>query len=91
MIFTAKEDFGIAPVEAIAACCPVIGYGSGGALEYIQPGVNGTLFEEQSMESLQEAITNFEKMEGWNVENMRKSVQKFASGEFKKEFERLIK
>jgi hypothetical protein len=49
------------------------------------------LFEEQSMESLQEAITNFEKMEGWNVENMRKSVQKFASGEFKKEFERLIK
>ena len=31
----ADEDFGIAPVEAQAAGCPVIAYGKGGALETI--------------------------------------------------------
>jgi glycosyltransferase involved in cell wall biosynthesis len=33
LVFPGEEDFGILPVEALAAGCPVIAYGRGGALE----------------------------------------------------------
>ncbi len=58
-IFAADEDFGIAPVEAMAAGCPVIAYRSGGALETVRDGVSGTFFAEQTAASLQEALRNF--------------------------------
>lgn len=51
-LFAAHEDFGIAPVEALAAGMPVVAYRAGGALDYVQPGRNGWLFAEQTVESL---------------------------------------
>ena len=36
-IFCSHEDFGIAPVEALAAGIPVVAYQAGGALDYIKP------------------------------------------------------
>lgn len=36
LLFPGEEDFGIVPVEAQARGCPVIAYGSGGALETVQ-------------------------------------------------------
>ena len=51
-IFTAHEDFGVAPVEALAAGLPVVAYQAGGALDYISPGKNGWFFAEQTVESL---------------------------------------
>ena len=61
-IFPSLEPFGIAPVEALAAGCPVIAYGEGGACDYVKDGKNGILFEEQTVKSLAEAILKFEKM-----------------------------
>lgn len=58
-IFAADEDFGIAPVEAMAAGCPVIAYHSGGALETVKDGVSGAFFPEQTAESLQKALQDF--------------------------------
>jgi len=58
-IFAAHEDFGIAPVEAMAAGTPVIAYKAGGALDYVQPGVTGVFFEEQTAESLQKVLSTF--------------------------------
>ena len=51
-IFASHEDFGIAPVEALAAGIPVVAYQAGGALDYIQPEKNGWFFDEQSVDSL---------------------------------------
>lgn len=42
-VFPAIEDFGIMPVEAMAAGCPVVGQAIGGAAESIVPGVTGAL------------------------------------------------
>jgi glycosyltransferase involved in cell wall biosynthesis len=42
------EDFGITPVEAMAAGKPVIAFGAGGALETVQEGVSGVFFDEHS-------------------------------------------
>ncbi len=38
LIFPGEEDFGIVPVEAMASGCPVIAYGSGGAMETVGRG-----------------------------------------------------
>ncbi|MBI3956775.1 MAG: glycosyltransferase [Candidatus Kerfeldbacteria bacterium] len=54
-----EEDFGITPVESMAAGRPVIAYGKGGALETVRPGVTGVFFEEQSWEALADAVLRF--------------------------------
>ena len=46
-IFPGREDFGIAPVQAMAAGRPVIAFAGGGALDYVRAGHSGVLFEEQ--------------------------------------------
>ena len=51
-LFAAEDDFGIAPVEALALGVPVIAFGQGGATEYVQSGKNGRIFHEQTSESL---------------------------------------
>lgn len=55
-IFAAYEDFGIVPVEAMAAGTPVIAYGKGGATETVVDGKTGILFHRQNVQSLSEAI-----------------------------------
>lgn len=60
-IFPSLEPFGIAPVEALAAGCPVIAYGKGGAVDYVVDGKNGVLFSSQSTNSLVAAIKKFKK------------------------------
>ncbi|MBQ3441390.1 glycosyltransferase [Candidatus Saccharibacteria bacterium] len=61
-LFPSQEPFGIAPVEALAAGCPVIAYQKGGALDYIKDGKNGLFFAEQSVSSLVSALEEFQKL-----------------------------
>lgn len=66
LLFPGEEDFGIAPVEAQACGAPVIAYGQGGATESVVPlgakrDPTGVWFEEQSAESLIEAVLQLEK------------------------------
>jgi glycosyltransferase involved in cell wall biosynthesis len=50
------------PVEAMSAGCPVIAYGSGGALESVVDGQTGVFFDTQTSQSLIEAVKRFETM-----------------------------
>jgi glycosyltransferase involved in cell wall biosynthesis len=50
------EDFGIAPVEAMAAGKPVIAFGGGGVAETVLDGQTGVLFGRQDVDSTAEAI-----------------------------------
>jgi len=59
-LFPGLEDFGIAPVEALAAGRPVIAYAGGGALDTVVPGVTGEHFGEQSVESLLAVLAKFD-------------------------------
>ena len=59
-LFPSREPFGLAPIEAMACGLPVIAYGSGGALDYIQPGKNGEFFPRQTAKSLAEVMTSFD-------------------------------
>ena len=61
LIFPGEEDFGIVPVEVMASGRPVIAYGRGGILDSVVPGETGLFFEQQSVDALIDAITQFEK------------------------------
>jgi len=60
LLFPGIEDFGIIPVEAGAAGCPVIAFRDGGALETVKENVTGIFFDEQKASSLVQAIDRFE-------------------------------
>ncbi|WP_294289847.1 glycosyltransferase [uncultured Sphingomonas sp.] len=61
LIFPGIEDFGIVPVEAMAAGAPVIAYGRGGILDTVIDGKTGILFHEDSAEALVEAVQMVER------------------------------
>lgn len=89
-LFPSLEPFGIAPVEALAAGCPVIAFGNGGAKDYITEGKNGIFFKEQTVKSLANAILCFEKMK-FSRDKISKSVNKFSEEKFDKKLRDFIK
>lgn len=88
-IFPSLEPFGIAPVEALSAGCPVIAFGEGGALDYIKNGENGVLFEKQNVSSLEAAILEFEKI-GFDRKKVAKSAREFSVERFDKEIKEFV-
>lgn len=89
-LFPSLEPFGIAPVEALAAGCPVIAYGVGGARDYVKDGKNGILFEPQSVEALAEAILKFEK-KNFDRKKIASSVDDYSEARFDKEIKAFVK
>lgn len=83
LIFPTDEDFGIVPVEAMAAGIPVIAYGKGGALETIIDGKTGLFFDEQTPESIIRTIKKFEELV-FSPEDCKKQAEKFSKEVFKK-------
>jgi len=78
-----EEDFGITPLEAMAAGTPVVAFGKGGALETVIHGKTGTFFDKQNKESLKEAITDFAKY-SFDAEEIRAHALKYDTEIFKK-------
>lgn len=90
-VFAAEEDFGITPVEAQAAGAPVIAYGRGGVTETVIPGKTGQLFPEQSIESLIEAITQFEtSQQSFDPDMLHEHAAHYSPERFRKEFSTFV-
>lgn len=60
LVFPQEEDFGIVPLEAMAAGRPVIAYRGGGATETVLEGETGVFFDRQDAESLARCVMGFD-------------------------------
>ncbi len=89
LIFPGEEDFGIVPLEAQACGLPVIAYGRGGALETVKRQETGLFFEEQTAQSLLEAIRRFE-LTPWDPAAARVNALAFGRERFKNEMKSFI-
>jgi glycosyltransferase involved in cell wall biosynthesis len=88
-IFPGLEDFGIAPVQAMAAGRPVIAYAGGGALDYVVEGITGTFFHEQTAESLADAVRRFDAA-GFDPAAIRAHAEQFDVRVFKSKMRAFI-
>lgn len=57
-----EEDFGIAPIEAMAAGKPVVAIRRGGPAETVIDGQTGVLFEDQSVDGLVDALDRLDAL-----------------------------
>jgi len=85
LIFPGEEDFGIVPVEAMAAGRPVIGLARGGLMESAVPGKTAIMFPEPTAASLIDAVSEF-RAEDFDPAKLSRHAAKFSKERFKKEF-----
>ena len=92
LLFPGIEDFGIIPVEANAAGCPVLAYHKGGACDSILENKTGLFFEEQTTQSLIACMDEFEKREKEFTDRAvyKAHVQKFSTQEFVKKMQKIV-
>ncbi len=83
LIFPGVEDFGMVPVESMACGTPVLAYAEGGALETVVDGRTGYLFHEQTISSVNECVSKFEKnQEDIDVGELRAQAEIFSKKAF---------
>lgn len=91
LIFPGEEDFGLTPIESMAAGRPVIAFDKGGVTESVIDGETGILFDKPTSESLVDAINRFELAIGsFKPQVLRAQAEKFSTERFKKEFEEIV-
>jgi len=100
-VYAGLEDFGIAPVEAMASGAPVIAYGRGGILDTVNCLNNpfkgeiptGILFKKQTSEDVIDTVNWFEDKKIWNKFNpeiLNNYAKKFSPENFLIKLELII-
>jgi len=83
LVFPGEEDFGIAPLEALASGRPVIALARGGALETLTPET-ALFFDTPAPEALVEAIQRFEGFErSFDPARARAQAERFSEERFR--------
>lgn len=90
LIFPQEEDFGLAPIDAMACATPVIAYGKGGALETVIDKKTGVFFKTQSVEALNQAITKAESIH-FETQNLVNQAKKFSEPIFQRRLHEYLK
>ena len=88
-LFPGVEDFGLAPLEAMACGAPVIAFDGGGFPEVLEDGDSGVLFNEQTGEGLSDALARFEHM-NWESTAIVKRARQFDENEFVSQFRKIV-
>jgi glycosyltransferase involved in cell wall biosynthesis len=94
-LFAAVEDFGIAPVEAMACGTPVIALRRGGVAETVAgldaAAPTGVLFEEQSAAAIAAAVRTFEQnAHRITAQACRARAEQFSAPRFRREFSAFV-
>jgi glycosyltransferase involved in cell wall biosynthesis len=89
LIFPGVEDFGLVPVEAAAAGCPVIALAKGGVVDSMT-AETAEFYEEETAAALQEAILRFEGRE-FSDAAMRRRAAEFTRDQFSRRFQAVLR
>jgi glycosyltransferase involved in cell wall biosynthesis len=87
-VFPAVEDFGIAPVEAMACGTPVVALQAGGALDTVNDRT-GVFFAEQSARSLGGALRQVAETR-FDHDAIRRHAERFSEACFERRFAALL-
>ena len=90
LLFPGVDDFGIVPVEAMAAGKPVIALNKGGATETIINKKTGIFFDRATEVELQNALLQFFDTK-FNHQEIAQHAQQFSEAEFKTKWQKIIK
>jgi glycosyltransferase involved in cell wall biosynthesis len=85
LILPGVEDFGIAPLEAMALGTPVVALSEGGVLDTLVEGVTGIFFDRPEVDSLRRALDEVETRE-WDRAAIRAHAKRFSRERFDREF-----
>ncbi len=88
-IFPAEEDAGMTVVESMSCATPVIAYRAGGALETVKEGVTGEFFDQQTPESLKQAIMTFVSSK-YNPTTLREHAKQFDKKIFQEKIKKIV-
>lgn len=87
-IFPGVEDFGITPLESMAAGTPIIAYRAGGVLETLNDKV-ALFFDKDDKETLISAIKSFNP-QNFKREDLFARAEDFSKERFRREMEEFI-
>ena len=83
-VFPGEEDFGLAPLEAMAAGRPVIAYGAGGALDTVIEGESGVFFHQPRPDALIDAVCRLDQYR-FDPDRLRSHARRFGVSRFRRE------
>ncbi len=89
VVHPAIDDFGIVPVEALAAGRPVIAFAGGGATDSVRDGETGVLFGEATPASMAGALTRLAGMR-FRPARLRAEARRFDRTSFERRFAALV-
>lgn len=90
-IFPGEEDFGMAPVEAMACGRPVLAYAKGGVTESVISGETGEFFFEPTVESMEDGLARLLYNERfYRPMNIRKHAKQFSQENFEQGMRKLV-
>jgi glycosyltransferase involved in cell wall biosynthesis len=89
LVMPGVEDFGIAPLEAMACGRPAVVYGEGGGLESVIPGRTGLVFSDPTPASLRGAVDRLETV-GFNRETLRRQAEAHGPAVFASRFRSFV-
>jgi len=91
-IFPGEEDFGMTPVEAMAAGKPVLAFAKGGCTETVISGKTGEFFFEQTVESMEDGLARLLYNERFfKPLTIRRHAQNFSREIFEKRIKQKVR